>query len=115
MMGAMELLEVIAGIILRLALPLLVTLAVAMFLKRLDDRWREQSLRETIGAAGAAIPVQSLHCWEAFGCEPEARKNCKAYANPDTPCWETMSSGGLLQDACKRCPFRARKLAAAAV
>jgi hypothetical protein len=114
MMGAMELLNIILGVVLRIVLPLGITLAVALILKRLDDSWREQSLHEAMGASGASGPLQSLQCWEAFGCRPEQRSNCKAYSNPEKPCWESMSSRGQLQEACQRCPFRAQKLATAA-
>ena len=111
-MGAIEFLEIFAGGLLRLLLPVGLTLVVAMLLKRMDDRWRVESLRETMAAAGVSGPVTDLHCWEAHGCTSERRSQCRASQNPDQPCWESFSVRGEMQSACKRCAFRKLKLAA---
>ena len=108
-MGAKEMLEVLAGLLLRLLLPLGLTLLVAAVLKRFDDRWRAQSLGEDLALHA---PVQQVKCWEAFNCSPERRAVCKAYQNPDRPCWENFRVNGLLQTACSRCPLRKLKMAA---
>lgn len=115
MMGATEFLEVILGGVLRLLLPVGITVFVAAALKRLDDRWRMQSLNEAMAAAGAPGSVQELHCWEAFGCKDEQRANCRASQNPGQPCWDCFSKDGQLQSSCKRCAFRQLKLSAAKV
>ncbi len=109
-MGALEIFEILVGGLLRFALPLVITLLVASFLKRLDDRWRVENLRETMAAAGVSGPVQNLRCWEAHGCSPERRDQCRANQNPDQPCWESFRVNGHLQNACKRCAFRQLKL-----
>lgn len=111
-MGAADFLEIFAGGLLRLLLPVGLTLIFAVLLKRLDDRWRVESLRETMAAAGVSGPVQDLHCWEAHGCSPDRRSQCHASQNPDQPCWESFSVKGEMQSACKRCAFRQLKLAA---
>lgn len=113
-MGATEILEVITGVLLRLLLPAGITILVAGILKRLDDRWRLQSLNEALAAAGASRPVQELQCWEAFGCTPERQAACKAARDSSRPCWECFRVNGRLQASCKRCAFRQLKVSAAA-
>ena len=111
-MGAIEILEVLAGGLLRLMVPVGFTLIFAAILKRLDDRWRVENLRENMLAAGITVPVQQLHCFEAHGCPPERRSQCRAGQNPDEACWDAFSVNGQVQSACKRCAFRKLKLAA---
>lgn len=111
-MGAMEVLEVVFGVLLRVLLPLAITLGVALILKRFDDRWRAESLQESIRLAGASGSLQSLNCWDAFGCSAETRAGCRAFSDKSKPCWEIMSADGKLQESCKACPFRKQKLAA---
>jgi hypothetical protein len=111
MMGALEVLNVVVGVVLRVILPLGVTLVVAWILKRFDDQWRSESLADSLRMAGS---IETLHCWDFAGCRPEVRSSCRAFNNQDQPCWEMMRSRGQLQEACKACPFRKQKLAAAA-
>lgn len=111
-MGAMEVLEIVFGLVLRIVLPVGATVGVALLLKRLDERWRKESLQDALALAGITKPIQSVACWEAHGCKPENRQNCKAFNNPERPCWEVMSLNGHMQESCKDCPFRMVKLAA---
>ena len=114
-MQATEMLEVLLGMTLRFALPLGVTAALGWVLHRFDERWRIESLRESLAKfTGPDRSIASVHCWEVNDCPPERRNACSAYRNPDTACWDAVSPNGHLQEACRRCPLRTIKLAAAA-
>ena len=86
------------GTLLRIGIPVAVTILVIVLLRRLDQRWQKQSL---------ALPVVSADvrpCWEVKGCSAEKRKGCPAAAKPDVPCWQTFRSRtGTLREACLDC------------
>jgi len=103
----LEVAAVLLGFVLRLGVPILLTVVVAIFLKKLDKRWQEQAEAERAEVqaltsnAGKRIP-----CWELHNCPPGMRKNCRAFAHPETPCWELFRTDGQLKPACKNCKVR---------
>jgi hypothetical protein len=106
-----ELLTVFFGLLLRLAIPLLVTIVTVVVLRRLDQRWQADSLQEALSASGKSLASSSTHCWDVFNCSSERRADCPAYKHPDKPCWEMISPSGRLMECCQRCPLRTYKLA----
>jgi hypothetical protein len=112
---------VIAGMfLLRIGVPLGVTLIVAYFLRRLDAKWQAEAwadweashLQEEIIAE--ARPLQpSEPCWSLRGCDETARANCAAPKQPDIPCWlARRRSEGNLPAECYNCSqFSLRKIA----
>jgi len=110
-MAAYETIALFAVLLLRLAIPLIVTLVLIIFLRHLDQRWQQESLRETIGASGSPVTLEKARCWEIFGCTPEKKARCRAYKNPDKPCWEAITRDGSLMECCRNCPFRNFRLA----
>jgi hypothetical protein len=106
-----KILEIMMGMLLRITLPIILTLGAGWVLKRLDDHWRKNSLSQRLSLRGLNGPIENLNCWDVFDCSTERRSNCRAYNNPDIPCWEAVSSGGQLQEVCRSCPLRAGKLA----
>ena len=90
-----SLLFLLAGLLVRLAIPIAVTALVIYGLRKLDARWQ----------AEAQIPVQveKPKCWEIKGCAPEDVKNCIAGQSP-MPCWQAYRlPNGYLRDECLSC------------
>jgi len=108
---------VIAGMfILRLGVPLAITLAVGYVLLRLDAKWQaeawaewESSQLEQEGqveqAAGGATPSMAKQpCWELKGCSQAVRDQCPAPKRPEIPCWLARRRvEGRLPAACYDC------------
>jgi hypothetical protein len=108
---------VIAGMfILRLGVPLAITLAVGYVLLRLDAKWQAEAWAEWESdkleeeeqaeqAAGRATsPMAKQPCWELKGCSQAVREQCPAYKRPDVPCWLVRRRAeGRLPAACYDC------------
>jgi hypothetical protein len=87
----------VIGLMLRIGIPVAVTILVIALLRRLDKRWQKESL------ALPMVPVGE-HCWEVKGCSKEQMENCPAVAQPDVPCWQTFrSKDGALNEVCLDC------------
>jgi len=110
-----NLFTLLVGILIRLAIPIGLTLLVVLFLRRLDARWQQEAIQQAANIKGLTIPIAQIHCWDVHDCSPERRATCQAYLNTNTPCWEAHRRNGQLQDACQGCAFRKMKLAAAPV
>lgn len=112
---------VIAGMfVLRIGLPLGLTLAVAYFLRRLDARWQAKAWAEWEAShsqeeviAEAKLLQPSEPCWSLKGCDETTRANCAAPKQPDIPCWlARRRSEGKLPAECYYCTqFSLRKIA----
>ena len=92
----------ILGMVLRIGVPVGVTALLIWWFHRLDARWQGQA------EEGETSPGQRLAanrgCWEINQCAPESRRLCRAYTNPETPCWQVFRSGeGALQEKCLGC------------
>jgi hypothetical protein len=97
MMDTKAFLLFLLGMILRLGIPVALTIVVIALLRRLDRRWQKESLSLPI------IPAEKP-CWEIKDCPEEKMKVCAAAANPQTPCWQVFrSSNGTLREACLGC------------
>ncbi len=85
------------GLLLRLGIPLVLTVLMILLLNQLDRRWQKEAV---------AIPVISPEkaCWEIKGCPPEKQKTCAAAAQPKVPCWQVFrAKDGTLKDSCLGC------------
>jgi hypothetical protein len=90
----------ILGILLRIAVPILVTFLIFTILKRLDERWK----REVDIDPGQLVYAGNPGCWDIHNCPEDKRAACKAYQNPDTPCWQVhREKNGRLQERCLGC------------
>jgi hypothetical protein len=91
-------LAVIFGLLLRLGIPLAITILVFTLLRRLDARWQREA------AAEQHAPVPARPCWEVKGCSADKMKTCPAVAHPETPCWQVFrSKEGALREGCLDC------------
>ncbi len=108
---------VIAGMfILRLGVPLAITLAVGYLLLRLDRKWQAEAWAEWESsklkqgeqagqAAGRATSsVAEQLCWDLKECSQATREQCPAFKRPNIPCWlARRRAEGRLPAACYDC------------
>jgi len=95
-----ETIAVVIGFILRLGIPILITLLICWGLKRLDAHWQRQEANERF----QQMPVSQHTCWNIRNCPPEKKNSCTVYQSGfQTPCWEQCSQDGLMQPACLKC------------
>jgi hypothetical protein len=89
-------LAILAGVLLRLAIPIVGTSFLIYFLRKLDARWQvEAELRP--------IPIDKPECWKIKGCLPEEIKNCAA-STSSLPCWQVYRlPNGYLREECLSC------------
>lgn len=91
-----SILAILAGFLLRLAIPIAGTIILVYFLRKLDAHWQveAQSLPQT---------TQQVECWKLQGCSPAQQKNCAA-ASASLPCWQVFRQpNGYLQEKCISC------------
>lgn len=92
---------VVVGVALRLGIPVLLTIAVTWWLRRLDAQWQREGRQARAPRQPSAAPA----CWEIRHCPLESRQTCAAYAQPETPCWQVFrQETGELRPACVDCP-----------
>lgn len=90
--------------VLRIGVPLAVTLLAGYVLARLDARWKAEELarQQRARAAGELPPL--ARCSEIKGCSEEQRKNCPAH-NAPLPCWMALRRAeGRVPERCFNCP-----------
>lgn len=85
---------IIGMFVLRLGVPLAITVAVAYWLRRLDKKWQaeamllwEESQVQRNYATLTLYERLEQPCWVAKGCNGHKRENCPACQHPDIPCW----------------------------
>lgn len=95
--GLIPILYILAGLLLRLAIPIAGTLLVIFVLRKLDAHWRAEAELQTAA-------VGKPECWKIKGCTPEQVQDCTASRSP-LPCWQTNRlPNGYLQEECLSCP-----------
>jgi hypothetical protein len=86
------------GLLIRIAIPVGISVLVFFLLRRLDERWQKQANILPVLSAG------QKPCWEVKNCSAEKRKGCLAAKQTNVPCWHTFrSKDGLLREACLDC------------
>jgi hypothetical protein len=85
------------GVLVRLGIPLTITILLIAWLHRLDTSWQKEARRLPVVPAGKP-------CWQIKGCSEEKKKDCPAVANPKTPCWQVFRTrDGVMKEACLGC------------
>lgn len=99
-MDSLETLGVLVlGFVVRFVIPIGVTALLVWYFRKLDQRWQTEAKL----ASGQVMP-KNPGCWKINKCSPEQRAKCRAYANPDKPCWQVYrTTDGLLQEKCLGC------------
>jgi hypothetical protein len=90
------LLTLIAGLIVRLVIPVALTTLLIFLLRKLDAHWQSE----------AQLPqpvMQEIECWKLKNCKPEQRNTCVAYQTA-LPCWQAKRlPNGYLREECLSC------------
>lgn len=89
-------LYVMAGMLLRLAIPIAGTALLIFILRKLDARWQAEAELQPISGG-------KPECWKTKGCAPEQIENCPASTSP-LPCWQVYRQpNGYLNEECLSC------------
>ena len=93
-------LVLLSGLLVRLALPIAVTLLAVYFLRKLDAYWQAQAEIEL--EARTAL-IEKPQCWKVKHCYQTQRKECPAFNSPK-PCWQVFRlPNGYLHEECLAC------------
>lgn len=96
-------------VVLRLMVPLAVTVLVVWWLRHLDARWemegRAEDMATQVTSRGrTALREPDRPCWEIRGCSAEERQHCDVCRNSALPCWLVrMQLTGKLSGRCVGC------------
>ena len=107
---------VILGFLIRIGIPVVLTMLLAWILRKLDAQWRDDAIsyrEEAITKAEQDIyyTIWARNpCWENNDCSPETRLKCKAYQQNEKPCWEVYRTNGSYSKNCESCEFREKVL-----
>ncbi len=110
MISLTEVLYIIGLFVLRLGVPIAITLTIAYFLHRLDARWEKEarleqeagrvtkeaekkkgvSLPQPVMPAPMPIALDSYGkpCWEIKDCDSIQTADCPARQDSSVPCWQ---------------------------
>lgn len=89
-------LTILAGVFLRLAVPIAGTAILIHFLRKLDVRWQTEAQLQP-------LPVQNPECWKIKGCSAQDQKICLAKSS-SLPCWQLYRlPNGYLREECLSC------------
>ena len=87
---------ILTGMLLRLAIPIVGTVILIYFLRRLDAHWQAE-------ADLVPVTIEKVECWKVKGCSEEQRKDCIG-ATASLPCWQVQRQpNGYLQEKCISC------------
>lgn len=90
------LLALLAGLLLRLAIPISGTLILIYLLRKLDAHWQTE-------AELAPLRAEKVDCWKMKGCSEDQREHCIGAAS-NLPCWQVYRQpNGYLQEKCISC------------
>lgn len=90
------------GLVIRVGLPLVVTVFLVRWLRQLDERWKVEAQRSPTITEGST--ARNIGCWEIKECSAEKKAVCTACEHPETPCWQHFrSTNGHLQERCLNC------------
>jgi hypothetical protein len=96
------LLPVVLGFGLRFVVPVVLTIVVIWWFRRLDDGWKKEA--ERIVEVENRPRPGNPGCWKFNHCSPEDRAKCRAFAHPDQPCWQVFrAKDGRMLDRCLAC------------
>lgn len=84
------------GLLVRLALPVAITIVLVYSLRKLDSRWQADAQSEPVA-------IEKPECWRLKGCSLEQRNRCPAFSSP-LPCWQVFRlPNGYLRKECISC------------
>lgn len=91
-------LVVLTGTVLRLAVPLALTVLVVLVLRRLDARWQAEAEQER-----HLLVKEEMPCWKDAGISMDEIK-ARLAAGEEIPCWQSRRlPNGHLRESCLNC------------
>jgi hypothetical protein len=91
------------GMVVRLGIPVGITILLMRWLARLDARWQDEA-RHDARILAAGTRARNTGCWDVKHCTPEQKEKCLAYARKETPCWQVYRrENGALRESCLGC------------
>jgi hypothetical protein len=103
-MDWMNFLSVMFGLVLRIGIPVAITILVFYWLNRMDQRWQEESEKEQNSIQVLNHVSGNTRCWETRRCSEESKSKCPAFQKQGTPCWQVFRrSNGVLKEQCMGC------------
>jgi hypothetical protein len=92
------------GVIIRIAVPVFITAVLIGLFSRLDAHWKAEAEKGASTHKTSLVYARNTGCWDIHNCPDDKKKKCRAYQNPDTPCWQVFRSReGLLKESCLNC------------
>lgn len=89
-------LYIVVGLLLRLAIPILGTVLLVYFLRKLDQRWQAEAALHQQG-------MEKPDCWKITGFPPQQTETSAVYKS-DLPCWQANRlPNGYMKDECLSC------------
>lgn len=108
--GLNTIISLVGGLVLRLGLPVVLTILGIWLLRKLDEHWKQQA--EQVEGVGQRVLARNPGCWDMHHCSEEQRAHCLAYAHPEKPCWQIFrSTDGRLREGCLGCDVFQQALA----
>ncbi|MBW7882574.1 MAG: hypothetical protein H3C34_08045 [Caldilineaceae bacterium] len=112
----MEAAAIVGLFVVRLGIPLAITILITWWLRSLDRRWQAEAAALRANAAVAAGTLASntvaapeaaeQPCWEYRQCSESRRAVCAACRWHDLPCWMArLRTEGQLPAACYGCRY----------
>ena len=96
---------VIAGLLLRLGIPIVVTAILVVALRRVDQRWQHEAEQGIVPEVSKKSMFSQFQCWMTHNCPEENRDDCPAFIENNKPCWQVFRNGaGELRQRCLDCP-----------
>jgi hypothetical protein len=93
----------VTGVVIRFAIPIVLTIAAVWFFRKLDQRWKAEAEELTRLQMSLAM-AKRTPCWEQKQCSVEQRDSCPAFAEKGQPCWQAMrDKQGNLKSGCVDC------------
>jgi hypothetical protein len=88
---------ILLGLLLRIAVPVAITILVVILLHHLDKRWQKDAMELPLIPAGKP-------CWEIESCPIEKKTSCPVFTQGGKLCWqEFRNKDGELKEACLTC------------
>lgn len=104
----LEIAGVLGLFLLRLGVPIAITMLVATLFRKLDRKW-ESEAAERARVGPSAVPG-GRPCWIDKDCGPLRRGDCPAWGPRDIPCWlARVRTQGRLPNQCVRCDLFVRR------
>ncbi len=89
--------------VLRIGVPLIITLMLGAWLKRLLEK---EDAEEQPQSAVTPVGSNGKHCWATSKTPETEQAKAIAATRPDLPCWLALQvAGSGLREACYNCPL----------